>query len=159
MEQMNIKLTVITLFIIFLGCKEPKAQCKDDMGVFKCAEIFNEANISFLSDFTIYAKKRKKVEAENGQNWEIYLLKGTKYRFALCCYEGLEDIEMKLYDKEQIESKPYATTCQNGEDKAYFDFLCKKSEMYNVSIRFKDIKQINKKLCAIGLLGFIEKTK
>ena len=150
---------IITLFIILFGFGNTTAQCKDDMGVFKCAEIFNEANIAYLNDFTLYAKKRKNIEDENGKSWEVSLIKGIKYRFALCCYDGLAEIEMKLYNKQHPETSPYATTFKNGKDQAYFDFLCPETEMYNVSIRFKDNYITNQKLCAVGLLGFIEKLK
>ena len=129
------------------------AQCKDETGVFKCAEMFTPEGITFMNEFTTNVKKRKSASAPNGQVWDVYLLANRKYRFALCCYEGLDDIVLTLYDEAHPEESPIGSTFQDGKDQVYFDFICETEAQYKVSIRFKD-NNTTGKLCAIGLLGY-----
>ena len=156
----KLSITLLLFLFFFVGAEESKAQCKDKMGIFKCSDMFNEEGVSFLNDFTISTKKRKRITDENGEEWEVFLVKNTKYRFALCCYAGIEDIELRLYDKKKNkEINPISSTFQNGEDVPYFDFVCPQSSLYFVSIRFKNKETTGKKLCAIGLLGYAGKVK
>jgi hypothetical protein len=132
-----------------------KAQCDDEMGVFDCADLLGGDTVIYLSDFLAKGKKMK-LNSDSRFDWDVYLNKNTNYRFALCCKEGISDKEMILYNDENPEENPCGSTFINGNDKLFFDFHCPKDGMYNICIRFKD-KNINKRLCAIGLLGYIGK--
>ncbi|MEA2042451.1 MAG: hypothetical protein U9N85_07855 [Bacteroidota bacterium] len=149
---------ILLLFTIgFFGTFHANAQCRDNTGVFKCATVFNDDKVAYLNDFKL-SQKGSTLEKFNGQEWEIYLMKGVKYRFALCCYEGIENLVFKLYDKvSSAEEKPINSTFQEGADRAYFDFECKASQVYYVSLRTKNGSDSVDKICAIGLLGFIGK--
>lgn len=138
----------------FASADTAQAQCKDESGVYKCAELFTPDGITFMNEFNVNTKRRRSAAAPNGEEFEIYLLADRKYRFALCCYDGLDDIVLRLYNEETTENNPLATTFHNGKDRSYFDFECPKEGKYNVSIRFKEGKGVGEKLCAIGLLGY-----
>ncbi|MCF6365339.1 MAG: hypothetical protein L3J35_03970 [Bacteroidales bacterium] len=125
--------------------------------VFKCAQFFGDS-IIFLNDFDISQEKRKTKEDPNGKEWEVYLMNGTEYRFAICC-DSQRDIVMKLYSDSVPETAPLKSTYINGKNMKYFDFLCNKSEVYKVSVRFKKDNVIGKELTALGILGFIRKVK
>lgn len=150
---------LVFYFILIIGINITNAQCKDSNGVFKCCDVFEDNTIAYLNNFNIKTKKRKSLKDENGKTWDIFLMQGTKYRFALCSYNGLDRIEMILYDKTKNADDAIASTFEAGKDRAYFDFSCKKSELYGVAIRFKNKDTIGEKICAIGLLGFIGRVK
>jgi hypothetical protein len=152
------KLFFVFVFIILL-VNTSNAQCKDDSGVFKCASLLTDS-VVYLNDFKVSNKKVKSFTEENGESWEIYLIQGNRYRFALCCYEGIENKVMKLYSKDVPEENPIGSTFKEGTDKSFFDFVCNKSDVYYVSIRYKESGAIEgNKLCAIGLLGYAGKLK
>ncbi len=146
---------LVIFFVLLVSTQfESKAQTIDRNAVFRCAEVFGDS-ITFLNDFTVNIPKRKTAEEPYGKEWEVYLMKGTVYRFALCCYSG-GGIIMKLYDDTVTEKNPYNLIKQHSK-KSYFDFTCKKSAVYKVSIRFKNKNVLNQELSAIGILGFIRK--
>ncbi len=146
-----------SIAFLFSGYKRSLAQCKDSNGIFKCAKVFNDDKVAYLNDFKL-SQKGSTLKRENGQEWEVYLLKGVKYRFALCCYDGIEKIVLKLYDKvNTTEDNPLNSTFKNGEDQAYFDFSPNESQVFYVSLRAKNGPETIDKICAIGLLGYIDK--
>ena len=150
---------VLTIFFLFFALFqfESTAQTIDRNSIFGCAKVFGDS-ITFLNDFTLAAAKRKTPEDPNGKEWEVYLMKGTVYRFALCCYSKGGPLVMKLYDDTVKEDNPYILIKQHTK-KSYSDYICKKSAVYKVSIRFKNDKILNQELSAIGILGFIRKLK
>ncbi len=146
------------IFLILIGFNyKLNAQTMDRNSIFKCASVFGDS-ITFLNDFTVDNSKRKTKEDPNGQEFEVYLMKGTVYRFALCCYSEGRNIEMKLYDDTVTEKHPYNIIIQHKKNN-YFDFVCKRSDIYKVSVRFRDDNTLDKELKAIGLLGFVRKIK
>lgn len=157
MKTRYIHRLLILISLLCFGQEKVSAQCKDSNGVFKCARVFNDDKVAYLNDFKIN-QKGSTLRRENGLEWEIYLLEGVKYRFALCCYEGIEDIVFKLYDKvNSTEESPINSTFKDGKDQAYFDFSPPASQVYYVSIRTKNGPESIEKICAIGLLGYVEK--
>ncbi len=151
---MILKHTIITLILI-ANLINAYAQ-DEEFNVFKCAEVFGDS-ITFLNDFDLYQAKRKSINEPNGEVWDIYLIKDTEYRFAICCKDGLNDKIMRLFDEKVTEANPYLSTGIKGKTSPYFDFTCTKSGIYKVSIRFKNESVIGKELRVIGLLGFIKK--
>ena len=154
-----IKAFLISIFILFFGINIALAQCDDEMGVFNCAEMFEQDNIIFLSNFTAKGKKKKKGPTERSFNWEIYLTKNTNYRFSLCCDDGLNDILMNLHNAENPDDLPLGSTFVDGVNSVFFDFSCKTEGVYNVVIKFKDGVSEDKRLCAIGIVGYVGKKK
>ena len=128
------------------------AQCKQQM-VYDCAT--QTRNAIYLRDFNTKLKKIKPGEA-SGTKWTVVLNKGTRYRFNICSPPGFESkVVLTLYDSQHPEkTKPWGST----RDREVFDFICKKSGMYYVSIRFKP-EYGKKKTCAVGILSFVGKNK
>ncbi len=149
------RLILILLLSFFISKSEAQEVSRNS--IFDCASVFGDS-ITFLNDFTVSKPKRKTADEPNGQEWEVYLMKGTVYRFALCNYSTDKHIIMKLYDDTVTEKKPYRLVYAESK-KTYFDYVCKKSSVYKVSIRFEDKKITGKELAAIGILGFIRKIK
>ncbi len=148
---------VLVLILIF-SFSESFSQFDDRGRIFRCAAIFGDS-ITFLNDFDLNLQKRKATEDPNGTEWEVYLMKGTEYRFALCCEDGINHLIMRLYNEEFNEENPIGSTGLKSRSKLYFDFICNKSDIYKVSLRFKKEDLLGKQLTAIGLLGFIRKIK
>jgi hypothetical protein len=142
--------------LLFFAPIELKAQCDDEMGVFNCAELLGGDTVIYLSDFTAKGKK-KKTYNDVRFDWDVYLNKNTNYRFALCCSDGIADKELILYNEDFPIETPCASTFKDGLDNYFFDYHCLKDGLYNVCIKFKNEKN-TKRLCAIGLLGYIGKS-
>ncbi len=149
----------IILSILILSNLVGFTQCDNEFGVFICADKLMMPEVIYLSDFPVNTRITKNLKRNNGLSWDVYLNENTNYRFALCCNEGLSDIVMKLYGSPETENTPYASTFDGKTDNEKFDFICKKSGFYKVSIRFKKKRGIGKKLCAIGLMGYIGKIR
>jgi hypothetical protein len=148
------KLLTISLVTLFLFNLNAFAQQCDTRGkVFECAEIFGDS-VTYLNDFEVIQPKRKTKDSPNGMEWDIYLMKGTEYRFALCC-KPYSDKILNLYDDKVTEQNPYETT--EVSRKGYFDFVCTQSGIYKVSIRFKSEESISKEMYALGILGYVRK--
>jgi len=152
----NIKNLIITIIILFLSLLS-YGQWDNNGEVFKCAQFFGDS-IIFLNDFKVKQIKRKEKDDPEGKIWEIYLMKGNEYRFVLCS-KHQSIIEMKLYDDITTHNYPYRTTFIDGKDIKYFDYICKKSDVYKISIKFKAHNLMGVPLNAIGILGFIKKVK
>jgi len=146
------------LFILILSSLFFKgiSQCDNKDRVFQCAKLLGDS-ITYLNDFEINQDKRKSADDPNGEVWDIYLMRGTEYRFALCCPAGIDDKIMRLFNVSSTEENPILTTGMQKKSNFYFDFICKKSGVYKVSIRFKQENLLGKELSATGLLGFIRK--
>lgn len=150
MKKFIIILIVAFAFISFLPQKAD-AQCRQQM-VYSCA---TQGKSIYLRDFNV---KLKNKGSESGARWTVVLNKDAKYRFNLCTPEGFDNkVILTLYDSQHPEkTAPYGSTYDPATGKHYdkFDFVCRKSGMYYVSIRFKDGVS-DKKTCAVGILSFV----
>lgn len=155
----RIIITLIFALLFFNVSEKVNAQCKQQM-VYQCATKSNKA--IYLRDFNTKLKLGKHGD-ETGTKWTVVLNKGTQYRFGLCTPEGYEDkVVLTLYDSDHPEKeKPYGSTYFQGKDLQAFNFVCQKTGMYYVSIRFKeDAKLENRaKTCGVGILYFVGKNK
>ena len=153
MRKIIITLVAIFSIISFLP-KQSKAQCRQQM-VYACA---TKENSIYLRDFNTKLKNPGGKSTETGSRWTIVLNKDAHYRFNLCTQEGYEDkVVLTLYDSQHPETtNPYGSTYDAKTGKHYdsFDFICRKSGMYYVSIRFKPGVKA-KKTCAVGILSFV----
>ena len=150
--------SIITLFFAFLLFVSVNSYSQQDNSekIFRCAQLFGDS-ITFLNDFYINIPKRKTIDDPNGKEWDVYLMRGTLYRFALCSATGTHDKVLNLFNLEDSENKPCGSSYADRRNRVYFDFLCEKTGIYKVSIRFKDKNEIGKPISAIGILGFIRK--
>ena len=150
----KIIITVIVAFaIISFLPKKTKAQCRQQM-VYSCA---TKGQSIYLRDFNTKLKNSSKPQ-DSGSRWTVVLNKDAHYRFNLCTQEGFESkVILTLYDSQNPEkTHPYGSTYDSKSGKHYdhFDFICQKSGMYYVSIRFKE-GVTDKKTCAVGILSFV----
>jgi len=143
---------ILTGLLFILTPFKTKAQCKQQM-VYACA---TKGKSIYLRDFN--TKLRSGRPHETSARWTIVLNKDAHYRFNLCTLEGYEDkVIMTLYDSQHPErTNPLGSTYdpKTGKFTDSFDFICRKSGMYYVSIRLRDGVKV-KKTCAVGILSFV----
>ena len=129
-----------------------KAQCRQQM-VYTCA---TKGQSIYLRDFNTKLKNTN--NNDSGTRWTVVLNKDAKYRFNLCTPDGFEHkVILTLYDSQHPEkTNPWGATFNTSTGDFYesFDFVCKKSGMYYVSIRFKE-GVTDKKTCAVGIMSFV----
>jgi len=147
-------LIAITSFFIFAQQKEAKAQCKQQR-VYQCAR--KGGNAIYLRDFNTKLRAVRSSRSINGTKWPVVLNRGTRYRFILCAPRAnANDVKMTLFDSRHPEAKPWNSTEKSGRE--MFDFICKRSGVYYVSIRFKEGRG-KRKTCAVGILSFVGKNQ
>jgi len=142
---------IIVIAFSTLTLDKVNAQCRQQM-VYSCA---TKENSIYLRDFN--TKLRKVKSGESGTKWTVVLNKDAHYKFNLCTPEGDDGVVLTLYDSQHPEkTNPYGSTYDKKNNKDYesFDFVCRKSGMYYVSIRFKENSE-QKKTCAVGILSFV----
>ncbi len=143
---------IITAIILLAFTINIKSQCS--FSVYECAS--DNENAIYLSNFDIKLKYNKK--EKTGNKWPIILAKGIRYRFNICTIDGFQDkVIMSLYDKTHPEETPLSSTniSKTNTDIKMFDFVCRKSGTYYISIRYKDYKG-RKKACAVGVVSFVK---
>ncbi len=139
---------LILPIIIFLALttffsNKANSQCRQQM-VYSCATCRG----IYLQDFNT-----KLSEKDSETMWTVVLNKNTRYKFNLCTPNGNDDVILTLYDSQSnVCGSTYNKT--NNKDYEYFDFVCKESGNYYVSIKFKEGYKI-KKTCAVGMLYFV----
>lgn len=148
---------ILAIFCLSISTKVD-AQCKQQL-VYQCATQTEKA--IYLRDFNTKLRREKGID-ETGMKWTVVLNKGTQYRFSLCAPDGYQDmVVLTLYDSEHPENtKPWGCTYDKTTktDRKSFDFICNKTAMYYISIRFKP-NVGDKKACAVGILSFVGKSK
>ncbi len=143
----------IALLLAIAGTQEVAAQCKQQM-VYKCAT--DGGNAIYLRDFNTKLNKLKSGEKDPGTKWTVVLNTGTRYRFILCTPPGLENkVELTLFDSQHPEENPWLKT---DETRNVQDYVCRRSGMYYVSIKWKEGFG-DQKTCAVGILSFVGKNQ
>ncbi len=155
MKRLALITTLLTGLLFILAPYKAQAQCKQQM-VYACA---TKGKSIYLRDFN--TKLRSSKPHERSARWTVVLNKDAHYRFNLCTPEGYEDkVIMTLYDSQHPEkTNPYGSTYdpKTGKHTDSFDFICRKSGMYYISIRLKEGVKV-KKTCAVGILSFVGST-
>ncbi|MEA2042480.1 MAG: hypothetical protein U9N85_08000 [Bacteroidota bacterium] len=153
MKKTTLILFLSAFFFLFIGNNEAKAQCKQQM-VYRCAT--KGRNAIYLRDFNTKLRKVRGGE-ESGTKWTVVLNRGTRYRFILCTPPEFESkVELTLFDSQHPErTKPWGRTESN---RPIFDYVCGRSGMYYVSIRYKE-GYGKKKTCAVGIMSFVGKNQ
>ncbi len=155
MKRIAFITTLLAGLLFIIAPYKAHAQCKQQM-VYACA---TKGKSIYLRDFN--TKLRSSKQHERSARWTVVLNKDAHYRFNLCTPEGYEDkVIMTLYDSQHPEkTNPYGSTydLKTGQHSDSFDFICRKSGMYYISIRLKEGVKI-KKTCAVGILSFVGST-
>ncbi len=151
----KIAILFITIAGLFLfSANDSTAQCKQQR-VYDCSR--KAGNAIYLRDFNTKLKPVRSARDINGTRWPLILNKGTRYRFNLCAKKYAKNIKLTLFDSKHPENKPWMSTEKSGRD--MFDFVCQRSGVYYLSIRFKEGRSGRKKTCAIGVMSFVGKNQ
>ncbi|HOG20340.1 MAG TPA: hypothetical protein PKW37_07865 [Salinivirgaceae bacterium] len=132
------------IFILSIATSvEVKAQCDNSL---KREAYKSIESGTYLRDFRISLPGgRAKNPPTDEKN--IILNKGSRYRFSVASDPILEAMPViRIYDS----STEYITV-DNGTMSVYFDFECKKTQVYNVSVSFKN----GRDGCCILMLGLM----
>ena len=164
MPQINInnkmkRLLIIVLTILSVGLAETAdAQCKEQL-VYQCAPSDGKATFGRAYNTKL---RRENATEETGQRYAQVLNKGTRYRFNICAPEPYENqVVLTLFDSTHPEhSNPIGSTFDknSGKDLPSFDFVCNKTAMYYISVRYKP-GMGDKKGCAVGIVSYIVNKK
>ncbi len=153
MKKIAIAIISVAILIGFAGMQRAEAQCKQQM-VYKCAT--DGGNAIYLRDFNTKLNKLRAGEVDPGAKWTVVLNSGTRYRFILCTPPGLESqVELTLFDGQHPEENPWLKT---EEGRNVNDYVCRRSGMYYVSIKWKEGFG-DQKTCAVGILSFVGKNQ
>ncbi len=153
MKKIAILIAITGLFLL-APQEKAQAQCKQQR-VYQCAR--KGGNAIYLRDFNTKLKAVRSERSINGTKWPVVLNRGTRYRFILCTPSGHKnDVKLTLFDSKHPETKPWNSTEKSGRN--MFDFICKRSGVYYVSIRFKPGRG-KRKTCAVGILSFVGKNQ
>jgi len=150
----KIVIAFIVVSSLFLLNTTANAQCKQQL-VYQCATSNNKA--IYLRDFNAKLKKTRPNKPPAVARFSVVLNKGTNYRFNLCNMKGFEGRSvLTLYDPKRVHGSTYNKS--TDRDWKYLDFICQKSGVYFVSIKWKKGKD-DKKGCAVGIMSFVGKNK
>ncbi len=141
---------VIALFA--LVSTDAYSQCKQQF-VYSCAK--DNGNAIYLRDFNVKLKaKKERDEAPPVEKFAVVLNKNTKYRFNLCSpSDDAGKAVLTLYDGKKKIGSTYIS--EKDQDLNGFDFICRKSSVYHVTIKMRNGKKGN----AVGILSFVGKAK
>ncbi len=141
------RLVYLVSFVFILSIAIPvevKAQCDNSL---KREAYKSIESGTYLRDFRISLPGgRAKNPPTDEKN--IILNKGSRYRFSIASDPLLEAIPViRIYDS----STEYITV-DNGTMSVHFDFVCNKTQVYYVSVSFKNARDG----CCILMLGLME---
>jgi len=140
----------IILFLLLFGFFGFRAnsQCNNEL-IDLCLKDIGKA--TYLKDFPVRLKKGKRGKPAPYARYVVALNKGTHYRFNIKNDVSNESFAiMTLAD----DYKVYGTTYRNDDKKNYqsFDFYCRSTGTYYLSIRFKDATDG----CAVGMVSMVD---
>lgn len=135
-------------FMLFAFCFKANAQCNNELTDLCLQEI---GKATYLKEFPVKLKKGKRGKPPPYARYTIALKKGTQYRFNIKNDAANRSFAILALSDDY---KVYGSTYNETEEKDYttFDFYCKKSSTYYISILFKD----NKEGCAVGMLSMVD---
>jgi hypothetical protein len=145
---------ILFAVFIFSGINNfANAQCKQ-MLVYSCQTVGDDI---FLKDFNTRLEKSENYD-DYCKIFGIFLDKGTRYRFYLCTPSGFDGkVILNLYQADLTEILASTFDIENNKDYEIFDYVCQKSGLYYISIKFKDDVEIGTQTCAVGILSFVGK--
>lgn len=104
-----------------------------------------------LKEYPVKLKKVKKKDPSPYAIFNVTLKKGTHYRFNIK-NDSLNNTDAKLVLSDDY--KLYGTTFDkvNNVNNNYFDFYCKNTGKYYMTVQFMD----NKGGCAVGMISYVD---
>ena len=135
-------------FIIIAINLNTTAQCSHEL-VDLCLQDIGKAK--YLKEFPVKLKKGKKGKPPPYARYAVALKKGTQYRFNIKNDDANKSFAiLSLADNYKIYGSTYNKA--EGKDYSSFDFFCKKSGTYYLSVLFKDSKDG----CAVAMLSMVD---
>ncbi len=139
---------VVFSFLLLALSQESKAQCNDEL-VNICALSVGD-NAVYMKDFRAKLPRAKRNQAFPFAKYTIVLNRGTHYRLTLCNATDFEgEAIMQLYDDSQLLGS--TIDLSTGREFNSFDFMCQKTDVYQIFISFKE----GKEGCAVGILSMV----
>jgi len=111
----------------------------------------NNGGATYVKHFKVRFEKSKNPKKASVANFTILLNKGNHYRFNVQNDSTkVGKAQLTLYD----DFKVYGSNINpsNGKIYPYFDFYCKKTNPYYISIQFVD----GEEGCAVGMLSYVK---
>ncbi|NOZ45772.1 MAG: hypothetical protein GXO79_03220 [Chlorobi bacterium] len=140
-----------TVFILLFLLSVPlinNAQCNNQL-IDLCLQ--ENGGATYLKEFPVKLKKGKKNKPTPFARYTVALKKGSHYRFNI-----KDDIANQSFAVLTLSNdyKIYGSTYnpQNETNYKSFDFYCKNSGTYYITLTFKDKKEG----CAIGMLSLVD---
>lgn len=146
------RLTSIVIFVsalLLFAINDANAQCNQEL-VNKCALGVGD-NATYLKEFRVKLKAQKRGGPRPTARFTVVLNRDAHYRFSLCRamdYDGEPILE--LYDANRMLASTY--DIRTGREVQAFDFICRKSAIYQVFIYFKE----GEEGCAVGILSLVQ---
>lgn len=141
--------TIFVFVILFVfNVANTLAQCDNSL-----IDLTKEENggATYVKHFKVRFEKSKNPKKASVANFTILLNKGNHYRFNV-----RNDVDkpgkakLTLYDDFKVYGSNINPT--NGKIYPYFDFYCKKTNPYYISIEFVD----GEEGCAVGMLSYVK---
>jgi hypothetical protein len=142
------KIIFATIICLFVFSLTSSAQCDNSL-----IDITKSENggATYVKHFKVRFEKAKNPKKASKANFTILLNKGNHYRFNVHNDENKPGkAKLTLYD----DYKDYGSNInpENGKVYPYFDFYCKKTNPYYISITFVD----GEAGCAVGMLSYVK---
>jgi len=139
----------IWIFVLFLAIPfMSKSQCNNEL-IRLC--VSENGGATYLKEFPVKLKKGKKNQPAPYARFALALKKGSHYRFNIKNDSLINSFAvLQLADDYKI----YGSTYDKAGQKDYraFDFYCKNTGTYYITIQFKEKKEG----CAVGVLSLVD---
>lgn len=125
------KLIILSIIMTALFSVSSYAQCGDDMLKQALKEM---GDAQYMKDFTIDLKKAKKDSKTGYVKFSVILNSRSHYKFNVV--NGIsnpEKVIMQLYDGDKM----LISNFEGGKMYSSFEFICRKSKVYNLVFSYK----------------------
>jgi len=125
------KILVIAILLVTVFSASTYAQCGDDLLKTALKEM---GDAQYMKDFSIDLKKAKKDTKTGFVKFSVILNSRSHYRFNTVNGAGNpEKVIMQLYDGDKM----MVSNFEAGKMYDSFEFVCRKSKVYNIVFSFK----------------------
>lgn len=125
------KILVLAFLLISVASVTSYAQCGDDLLKMALKEM---GDAQYLKDFTIDFKKAKKDTKTGFIKFSVILNSRSHYKFNTANGTGNpEKVIMQLYDGDKMLGSNF----ESGKMYKSFEFVCRKSKVYNIVFSFR----------------------
>ena len=147
---MNRIIFALVFALFFVSIDTTEAQPCNEQLTLNCALQIGD-NATYLKEFPVKLDRKRKKKPIPQYRTSIVLNKGTHYRFTICNSSDFDDSQavLQLYDTNRLLGSNYDLSTSKYYKS--FDFMCKKSAIYQIIIQFRE----GKEGCAVGILSYV----